>query len=63
MRGVPLFVVGHGPSELHAHINLEEKATAALPPGQRPTLVVLDASHHDGHWSVVARLCQADEAH
>lgn len=47
---VSVFVVGSGPSELHAHIDLERRLVEA---GAGPA-TVLDIAHCDGHWSVVA---------
>lgn len=45
-----MFIVGSGPSELHAHIELDHRLRAA---GAGPA-TVLDVAHCDGHWSVVA---------
>lgn len=40
------FIVGTGPTELHAHIDLDHRITAT----------VLDVTCSDGHWAVLATL-------
>ncbi len=50
-----MFIVGTGPSELHAHIELEKRAAQVA--GDAPRRVaVLDTAVCDGQWSVVGTL-------
>lgn len=42
-----MFVIGTGPSEVHAHIDLDQQA------GLREVTVIA-TSEHGGHWSVIA---------
>lgn len=51
-----MFVVGTGPTELHAHINLDQRAAEILGDSRLPALTVLDTTQHQGEWSIVARL-------
>jgi len=51
-----VLVVGTGPTELHAHIDLDERARARLPRHFEPRMDVLATSEHRGEWSVVAEL-------
>lgn len=48
------FVVGAGPSELHAHIDLDHRVSAIAAPGLVSSVRVMAASECDGQWSVVA---------
>ncbi|WP_061230122.1 hypothetical protein [Dietzia cinnamea] len=50
------FFVGTGPSELHAHIDLDHRITAHHGNTQRPTTHVLDVTHDHGHWAVLANV-------
>lgn len=45
-----MYIVGSGPSEPHAHIDLDRRVSAAGADSAK----VLDVAHCDGHWSVVA---------
>lgn len=45
-------IVGTGPSELHAHIDLDRKAAAFV----NRRVSVLEISEADGHWSVLAEV-------
>ncbi|MFL0579611.1 hypothetical protein [Dietzia sp. 179-F 9C3 NHS] len=51
----PQLIVGTGPSELHAHIDLERRARLRQATGP-VRLTVLSTSCCDGHWSVLAQL-------
>ena len=48
-----MYLIGTGPTELHAHINLHHRRREADP---RATLTVLSTSHDAGHWSVLAEI-------
>lgn len=48
------YVVGVGPTELHAHIDLDQRVAEQAGRGVVPSVQVLAASGHDGQWSVVA---------
>lgn len=50
------FIVGTGPTELHAHIDLDHRITATSRPGTAPAVTVLDVTCSDGHWAVLATL-------
>ncbi|WP_256821575.1 hypothetical protein [Dietzia sp. Die43] len=50
------FFVGTGPTELHAHIDLDHRITATIQPGTTPAVTVLDVTCSDGHWAVLATL-------
>ena len=55
------YVVGTGPTELHAHIDLDRRV-ASIPQGEcSPTVDVVAVSECDGHWSVVAAVQRATE--
>ncbi len=57
------YVVGTGPTELHAHIDLDRRV-ASIPQGEcSPTVEVVAVSEHDGHWSVVAKTQCPKEDH
>lgn len=45
-------IVGTGPSELRAHIDLDRKVAAL----GNPRVSVLEISEADGHWSVLAEV-------
>ena len=47
-----MYLIGTGPSELHAHIDLDRRRRAL---GGAEASVVSTA-HEDGHWSVVAEI-------
>lgn len=49
-----MFIVATGPTELHAHIDLDNRLAALGRGGDAPAATVLDTAEHDGHWSVVA---------
>lgn len=49
-----MFVIATGPTELHAHIDLDNRLTTLAGGGDTLTATVLDTAEHDGHWSVVA---------
>lgn len=48
-----MLIVATGPTELHAHIDLDHRAHE-IAPDSRPTVEVLATAEHHGHWSVVA---------
>lgn len=48
------FVVGTGPTELHAHIDLDHRITATHETETAPTVTVLDVTCCDSHWAVLA---------
>lgn len=48
-----MLVVASGPSELHAHIDLDRRVRE-IAPHARPAVAVLTTAEHDDHWSVVA---------
>lgn len=47
-----MYLIGTGPSELHAHIDLDRRRRAL---GGAEAAVVATA-HEGGHWSVVAEI-------
>lgn len=49
------FIIGTGPSELHAHIDLDRRRRD-LDPQDGVELSVVSTAHEDGHWSVVAEI-------
>jgi len=51
-----MMILGSGPTELHAHIDLDHRASGLVPAGARPSLTVLATSEYEGMWSVVAEL-------
>lgn len=51
-----MFIVASGPSELHAHINLDSRIAELASDGRRLQVRVLTASESDGHWSVLAEV-------
>jgi len=51
-----MMVVGSGPTELHAHIDLDRRANGLTPSGVRPSLTVLATSEYEGMWPVVAEV-------
>ena len=51
-----VFIIGTGPTELHAHIDLEHRIQTDTAGGARRVVTVLDTSSCDGHWSVVANV-------
>lgn len=53
-----MYVVGTGPTELHAHIDLHYRARDV--DHHMPILTVLSTTHDAGHWSGVAKLQPAD---
>ena len=50
------FIVGTGPTELHAHIDLDHRITATSQPGPTPAVTVLDVTCSYGHWAVLAAI-------
>ena len=50
---VAVFIIGSGPSELHAQIALDRRLQQLGPHSGAHTLVVA-TSVHDGDWSVLA---------
>lgn len=48
-----MLVIGTGPTELHAHIDLDHRV-GRLATIEKRDLRVLAAAECDGHWSVVA---------
>lgn len=51
-----MFIVATGPTELHAHIDLDNRLAALGRGGGVPASTVLDTAEHDGHWSIVAAI-------
>lgn len=51
----PPFIIGAGPSELHAHIDLHHRASQLTGAGGAAVSVVA-VTQHAGHWSVVAEV-------
>jgi len=49
----PTYIVGTGPTELHAHIDLQQRADQ-LKSCTDPHLIVISSTRHDGHWSILA---------
>lgn len=49
-----MFIVATGPTELHAHIDLDNRLATLGRGGETPTVTVLDTAEHEGHWSIVA---------
>lgn len=54
-----MIIVATGPTELHAHIDLDHRVRALAPPHAHPAVTVLATSEHQGSWSVVAELSLA----
>ena len=52
-----MYVIGTGPTELHAQIDLHHRARAV---DHNATPTVLSTVQEAGHWSVVAELQTAD---
>ena len=50
-----MYLIGTGPSELHAHIDLDCRLRDLHHDGGAAVSVVSTA-HEDGHWSVVAEV-------
>lgn len=50
-----MFIVATGPTELHAHIDLD-KRVHDIAPASRPHVQVLATSQVDGQWSIVAEV-------
>lgn len=50
------FLIGTGPTELHAHIDLDHRITTAYDDGDDPDITVLDITSYDGHWAVLANV-------
>ena len=48
------FVVGAGPTELHAHIDLDHRLTAATQAATTSIVTVIEATSCNGHWFVLA---------
>ncbi|WP_278315459.1 hypothetical protein [Lolliginicoccus levis] len=48
-----MYVIGAGPTELHAHIDLHYRARDV---DHRAALAVISTANHAGHWSVVAEI-------
>ena len=51
-----MMIVGSGPTELDAHIDLDHRVRALAPPHAHPAVTVLATSEYEGMWSVVAEL-------
>lgn len=51
----PPLIIGTGPSELHAHIDLDHRVSQ-LTGTSRPAVAVVATTQHAGHWSVVAEV-------
>ena len=51
----PPFIIGAGPSELHAHIDLDHRASQLTGAGMAAVSVVA-TTEDAGHWSVVAQV-------
>lgn len=49
----PIYTVGTGPSEIHAHIDLDNRRRRLHPSA---TTTVVTTVHQDGHWSVIAEV-------
>ena len=47
-----MYLIGTGPSELHAHIDLDRRRRAL----DGAEASVVSAAQEDGHWSVVAEI-------
>lgn len=47
-----MYLIGTGPSELHAHIDLDRRRRAL----DRSEVSVVSTAHEGGHWSVVAEI-------
>ncbi|MCT2061250.1 hypothetical protein [Dietzia cinnamea] len=47
-----MYLIGTGPSELHAHIDLDRRRRAL----DGAEASVVSTAHEDGHWSVVAEI-------
>lgn len=47
-----MYLIGTGPSELHAHIDLDRRRRAL----DGAEAFVVSTAHEDGHWSVVAKI-------
>lgn len=56
----PPLIVGAGPTELHAHIDLDHRASR-LAGICRPALTVVATTQYAGHWSVVAEVQPTSE--
>mgnify|MGYP005794236905 CR=1 FL=1 len=52
-----MYVIGTGPTELHAQIDLHRRSCAV---DHNATPTVISTAHDAGHWSVVAELQRAD---
>lgn len=52
-----MYVIGAGPTELHAQIDLHHRARAT---DRHAAPTVISTAHDAGHWSVVAELKTAD---
>ena len=50
------YVVGAGPTELHAHIELDNKLQRFQRPGHDLQVRVLEVAHHAGHFAVIAEV-------
>ncbi|CAN5636325.1 hypothetical protein AB0P13_22160 [Rhodococcus pyridinivorans] len=48
-----MYLIGTGPSELHAHIDLDRARGRALDGAEA---FVVSTAHEGGHWSVVAEI-------
>lgn len=49
------YLIGTGPTELHAHIDLDYRRRD-LDPHDRSELSVVSTAHEGQHWSVVAEI-------
>ena len=50
------FIIGTGPTELHAIIDLENRLDAHRDDRTAPAITVLDIACEDGNWSAIANV-------
>ena len=50
------FIIGTGPTEVHALIDLENRIDAPRDARAAPAGTVLDVACHDGSWSAIANV-------
>lgn len=50
------FIIGTGPTELHALIDLENRLDAHRDARAAPAVTVLDVACHHGNWSAIANV-------
>lgn len=49
-------IVGTGPTELHAYIDLDHRITSTSHSVTAPAVTVLDVTCCDGHWAILAAI-------